>query len=208
MAYLTAYFYPRPPRGGRPSRECRGSQYRNFYPRPPRGGRQRQRPGTPPSAPFLSTPSARRATTRPTTGRGRPCDFYPRPPRGGRRVTVDPNAVASVFLSTPSARRATIAQSGGHVFSDISIHALREEGDRFMLRSLLCEPYFYPRPPRGGRLESQRRQDDQAGFLSTPSARRATLDSAPLNVQPAAFLSTPSARRATARRSAGCWTEY
>ena len=35
------YFYPRPPRGGRPvSVPVRYSSFLNFYPRPPRGGRQ------------------------------------------------------------------------------------------------------------------------------------------------------------------------
>ena len=33
---------------------------------------------------FLSTPSARRATTPPKLNRYRFSDFYPRPPRGGR----------------------------------------------------------------------------------------------------------------------------
>ena len=79
--------------------------------------------------PFLSTPSARRATVRcgllpptrydfyprPPRG-GRPgqrhCadhlqNFYPRPPRGGRPATALHRGKAAVFLSTPSARRAT-----------------------------------------------------------------------------------------------------
>ena len=58
----------------------------------------------------------------------------------------------SLFLSTPSARRAT-HQTGGRLCSkSISIHALREEGDR----------------PSGLPLLLSVR------FLSTPSARRAT----------------------------------
>ena len=38
----------------------------------------------------------------------------------------------------------------------ISIHALREEGDR--RTPFYCWPtgYFYPRPPRGGRQQKQR----------------------------------------------------
>ena len=35
-----------------------------------------------------------------------------------------------VFLSTPSARRATVANLDSGVPDGISIHALREEGDR------------------------------------------------------------------------------
>ena len=102
-----SYFYPRPPRGGRPfeilavslhlvisihalreegdpsPRFARGGA-RDFYPRPPRGGRRLG-----------------------TSGRNQGRDFYPRPPRGGRQG----------LLYKLSA------------FSFISIHALREEGD-------------------------------------------------------------------------------
>ena len=34
-----AYFYPRPPRGGRPCGGAEGVAICHFYPRPPRGGR-------------------------------------------------------------------------------------------------------------------------------------------------------------------------
>ena len=79
-----------------------------------------------------------------------------------------------IFLSTPSARRATVLGEVKPVTSVISIHALREEGDGQCMRhrsacrisihalreegdgkNLLFRPlrfYFYPRPPRGGRL--------------------------------------------------------
>ena len=125
--------------------------------------------------PFLSTPSARRATQSPlTTARtwpisihalreegdqGRPRRkrdagyFYPRPPRGGRRAGAKVPALLFIFLSTPSARRATCKtalanhwevflstpsarRATGHRRDQhpypqaISIHALREEGDR------------------------------------------------------------------------------
>ena len=106
----------------------------------------------------------------------------------------------------------------------ISIHALREEGDRPRYPRSGASRYFYPRPPRGGRLSSHhavavsesisihalREEGDQVRtaildgmiqFLSTPSARRAT-PSAPISVsETAKFLSTPSARRATQRPS-------
>ena len=36
---------------------------------------------------------------------------------------------SSRFLSTPSARRATESPAASHSFVNISIHALREEGD-------------------------------------------------------------------------------
>ena len=124
----------------------------------------------------------------------------------------------------------------------ISIHALREEGDVGALLTfhavadfyprpprggrpfyldlyVLYSTYFYPRPPRGGRRRALGGLYAKYAFLSTPSARRATLQ------QPAQmtmgddfyprpprggrliqslvfmpccpFLSTPSARRAT-----------
>ena len=60
------YFYPRPPRGGRRLRSLSNllSHLQNFYPRPPRGGRlHKPLPVTSAALTFLSTPSARRATT-------------------------------------------------------------------------------------------------------------------------------------------------
>ena len=81
--------------------------------------------------------------------------------------------ITSVFLSTPSARRAT--GLGDKWFQDhqisihalreegdpalpvllrchtISIHALREEGDRTRRQMVSGSSNFYPRPPRGGR---------------------------------------------------------
>ena len=78
---------------------------------------------------FLSTPSARRATE----WRGRLYRkaryFYPRPPRGGRRSQNVILCICRTFLSTPSARRATTAVGYRLKVIDISIHALREEGD-------------------------------------------------------------------------------
>ena len=123
--------------------------------------------------PFLSTPSARRATVRcgllpptrydfyprPPRG-GRPgqrhCadhlqNFYPRPPRGGRPASVLPWVHASRFLSTPSARRATCPLEPACADTCISIHALREEGDRNRCFRADRSADFYPRPPRGGR---------------------------------------------------------
>ena len=56
----------------------------------------------------------------------------------------------------------------------ISIHALREEGDEFIDFILEALSNFYPRPPRGGRPTSSSSRLACSGFLSTPSARRAT----------------------------------
>ena len=58
------------------------------------------------------------------------------------------------FLSTPSVWRATPAAAGGIVHDVISIHALRVEGDVQIVCPPTENPYFYPRPPCGGRLRS------------------------------------------------------
>ena len=219
-----AYFYPRPPRGGRhwikegrqnidnfyprPPQGGRRDVHRlvkslldNFYPRPPRGGRQRNACGNPCRRTisihalreegdvrdlclehsiirFLSTPSARRATSCGAYHQSAHHYFYPRPPRGGRHGTLKTNQTLlyisihalreegdmtmyqhktrkQAFLSTPSARRAT-----------------PERGATSILRS-----NFYPRPPRGGRPAMRGSINAIELFLSTPSARRATSSS-------------------------------
>ena len=174
-ATVPTYFYPRPPRGGRRTSGGLGIGIQNdFYPRPPRGGRQKNLRKKSKSSSFLSTPSARRATS-----------------------DVLELKTAQLFLSTPSARRATGPGLDPHPGSVISIHALREEGDLTVLLCSRCNTYFYPRPPRGGRpppaagfrgrwwisIHALREEGDAAGspqhagcrrFLSTPSARRAT----------------------------------
>ncbi len=123
---------------------------------------------------FLSTPSARRATRPQAMVKRHKANFYPRPPRGGRQTGEDGGSEKWIFLSTPSARRAT-----GRLFSwcrcpTISIHALREEGDFGDVAVFPNLLDFYPRPPRGGRLQPLSLRYSPFLFLSTPSARRAT----------------------------------
>ena len=148
------YFYPRPPRGGRPFSEWLFSKS---------------------SIVFLSTPSARRATFSPHDDAPRPRNFYPRPPRGGRHVAVD------LFSSSV----------------EISIHALREEGDCTAPAGISIEWDFYPRPPRGGRRPSRR--DRGSIYSISIHALREEGDSVKNmeDTRDAKFLSTPSARRAT-----------
>ena len=170
----------------------------HFYPRPPRGGRLDSVIIIYRSVIFLSTPSARRAT--------------PQPPAIPWRHT---------FLSTPSARRATTPSGQEQETSNISIHALREEGDRSELLYPTASRDFYPRPPRGGRPSAPLTSLRTSEFLSTPSARRATkaqdlkraielisihalreegdIDPTDVCVDLIRFLSTPSARRATSK---------
>ena len=131
---------------------------------------------------FLSTPSARRATHHSAGQSNRHGNFYPRPPRGGRPW---------LFLARGGSRR-------------ISIHALREEGDKnprveieieemISIHALRVEGDSAAGAHRGGNVR----------FLSTPSARRATGRdlNAPLILHQ--FLSTPSARRATWKAISG-----
>ena len=222
-----AYFYPRPPRGGRQPGLAGRKDISYFYPRPPRGGRRLGQTGRatqfpisiyalreegdrtltgkwPKARAFLSTPSARRATLQCLVTWSSHRYFYPRPPRGGRpsaagqhaepdRFLSTPSARRATprpqkwpwykkFLSTPSARRATLRSVRQDVRNDISIHALREEGD------LLWEHF----------------ENLMGQFLSTPSARRATTAAFSMTTM-SRFLSTPSARRAT-RRSARGWS--
>ena len=80
-----------------------------------------------------------------------------------------------IFLSTPSARRATKNRSRHSEGCRISIHALREEGDTPLAGAAPEHLDFYPRPPRGGRLNGLAQFSVRGQFLSTPSARRATL---------------------------------
>ena len=155
----------------------------DFYPRPPRGGRP-------------ATPSARRATWAFSMAFFHAGNFYPRPPRGGRPVQRAGSWASGVFLATPSARRATAERQDADPPAEISIHALREEGDvAFFPVAHHCHN-FYPRPPRGGRRYVQEFAAWVRRFLSTPSARRATFFSGGVFYWDE-FLSTPSARRAT-----------
>ena len=109
---------------------------------------------------FLSTPSARRATF----------EFV--------RLLVQ----GVQFLSTPSARRAT--EGGRNRLADycISIHALREEGDvaernfKIALTDISIHALREEGDPGRPGLA-----DGHQGFLSTPSARRATGE--PRNLQ-------------------------
>ena len=124
---------------------------------------------------FLSTPSARRAT-------GLVADigdvlghFYPRPPRGGRR---------SLGVSTL-------------YYAEISIHALREEGDR-TAHGISNAAYRFLSTPSARRATGADEGIRQAQAISIHALREEgdVTDSArsPMILS---FLSTPSARRAT-----------
>ena len=123
-------------------------------------------------AEFLSTPSARRATSCPATPSTEQRNFYPRPPRGGRRTAIPDKPVRRDFYPRPPRGGRLVFQVAGDAETVISIHALREEATSIPRKAFeefvfLSTPsarrrptrkrpasstlYFYPRPPRGGR---------------------------------------------------------
>ena len=193
------YFYPRPPRGGRLPGFTSSDLPGLFLSTPSarratRHRRHGRRVGsisihalreegdharwitTTALRTFLSTPSARRATFKNSKHCSTPLYFYPRPPRGGRHPspsrwpklrTISIHALREEGDAAPG--------KGPHRRSDISIHALREEGDPPSTTARSCSPQF----------------------LSTPSARRATVQNSRWKTPHCLFLSTPSARRAT-----------
>ena len=150
---------------------------------------------------FQSTPSARRATPK-WKPRSQPhTNFNPRPPRGGRRRGV----------GRERARQ------------EISIHALREEGDCSSGLERSPAPNFNPRPPRGGRLDIPKDIKERwdfnprpprggrlcsvfaSEFFSCISIHALREESDPIKitslVDAQKFQSTPSARRATSART-------
>ena len=78
-------------------------------------------------------------------------NFYPRPPRGGRPPKAPCPPKSRRFLSTPSARRATAEFA---LTFAIILHFYPRPprgGRRRQTAGLMPGKYFYPRPPRGGR---------------------------------------------------------
>ena len=218
-------FYPRPPRGGRPStseyktetkgisihalreegdarRLARQGAAADFYPRPPRGGRLQR---------LVRLDGLRRISIHALREEGDSAGEYTHLPaflflstpsaRRATRKSLPRKKAVIRFLSTPSARRATVSWRMPRAYRTISIHALREEGDND------CTAQAVP----------------DARFLSTPSARRATIDAFGFSCRDVisihalreegdglpshafslllVFLSTPSARRATSARA-------
>ena len=125
--------------------------------------------------------------------------FYPRPPRGGRPPSA-PHSRSELNISIHALREegdvrklvkgAEKAAISIHALREegdprhqhrrpaglkISIHALREEGDYSPCVNFFSLANFYPRPPRGGRPGAKGLMRLRCPFLSTPSARRATL---------------------------------
>ena len=172
-----------------------------------------------PLLPFLSTPSARRATSYNQAGHvdvvisihalREEGDSERRCQAGNHQISIhalreegDAKTVTHFprifgFLSTPSARRATRTPSNRATPRTISIHALREEGDALGFFLEFDWRYFYPRPPRGGRrLRPGWFRPVRYFYPRPPRGGRHRGDC--VQLEAGIFLSTPSARRATA----------
>ena len=150
---LSDYFYPRSPRGERPTLHLESKEpFSNFYPRSPRGERPLVTVAEATLWPFLSTLPSRGATLKSPLPSVRRKDFYPRSPRGERLGRTKQLCVSF----------------------EISIHAplagsdIRGQQIRKSLR------YFYPRSPRGERPTSKKRLLKKSKFLSTLPSRGAT----------------------------------
>ena len=147
---------------------------RDFYPRSPCGGRRSSWRCRFNALLFLSTPSVWRATlnnakrdlikmisihalrvegdpSRQAPATRRP-NFYPRPPCGGRLQNADLQLRVADFYPRPPCGGRPRFKVAGVANVEISIHALRVEGDCRPAHPLARSTYFYPRPPCGGRL--------------------------------------------------------
>ena len=122
------HFYPRSPRGERPTMKRRSSPDAYFYPRSPRGERQGYCVAPSVIAVFLSTLPARGATNA-LGAKGPHVGISIHAPREG-----SDSCGAPVFFQP-----------------DISIHAPREGSDHIGFQAHIGLAYFYPRSPRGER---------------------------------------------------------
>ena len=167
-------FYPRPPGGGRLTElfgpcgigwisihalrvegdrnkyvTCTTEEY--FYPRPPGGGRPEQLQARAGKY-VISIHALRVEGDHDHAGREEHrADFYPRPPGGGRQNPIGYMSTHYNFYPRPpgGGRRVPVHVLRDHV--EISIHALRVEGDQNQRALAIYDTHFYPRPPGGGR---------------------------------------------------------
>ena len=149
--------------------------------------------------------------------------FYPRPPRGGRpeQRQKQPRNRQHFYPRPPRGGRPGLI-AASTMLPQISIHALREEGDPCLWSPTPWQADFYPRPPRGGRLSLELETDDLMKIsihalreegdilarldwvcpkcISIHALREeGDIQRTPEGMEIRQFLSTPSARRATDR---------
>ena len=145
---------PREGSDGRPGRS-RPSPGCDFYPRSPRG----ERPTIQPMDGFRARISihAPREGSDCDTFRGHiaVAKFLSTLPARGATSSSSQISAPSKFLSTLPARGATRPSPRRWSGPNISIHAPREGSDHFVGHGILCAHDFYPRSPRGERRELQ-----------------------------------------------------
>ena len=167
-------FYPRHPRGWRPSGAivstsqklflstppsrvatfyfyAANSAFPRFYPRHPRGWRPSARSAAASAPVFLSTPPSRVATADRSLSQARPMSFYPRHPRGWRPVRYCDKCAAEKFLSTPPSRVATAVEMVAVYMRKFLSTPPSRVATASEQPFLLFLNGFYPRHPRGWR---------------------------------------------------------
>ena len=128
---LDIIFLSTPSAGRATSCPCTRSRHPDyFYPRPPRGGRPVRNSPQLPSAHISIHALREEGDCLIVRQRGPAQDFYPRPPRGGRHVSVEFD-VKCTNISIHALREEgdCPVRVGDLRDIEISIHALREEGD-------------------------------------------------------------------------------
>ncbi len=152
----TAYFNPRPPRGGRHvDREISTCGNNDFNPRPPRGGRHSLIMNEWFRDEFQSTPPSRGATLFIAVELIYVL-FQSTPPSRGATLLTILYLVFFCFQSTPPSRGATIHATSALDVAKISIHAPLAGGDSVRIKRAYTIKNFNPRPPRGGRQDDWR----------------------------------------------------
>ena len=174
---IRSNFNPRPPWGGRLLLPALRRENGKISIHALRGEGDAQRAaGVTKEFEFQSTPSVGRATS---VASGIPAaTAFQSTPSVGRATLASVGAAELTveFQSTPSVGRATrqfrllVAEP-----ENISIHALRGEGDNIETETALLADHFNPRPPWGGRRLCQIKKRRKAQFQSTPSVGRATI---------------------------------
>ena len=217
----TKYFYPRPPRGGRPAQELRIIRYIRFLSTSPARGTTAKASLTflaPPE--FLSTSPAR-GTTRPFGGnqlhvvisihvpregddattppsRSPKPNFYPRPPRGGRPFRfLSFQRVHAISIHVPREGDDVLGLLALPV-SPISIHVPRE-GDDTLRYSAIASTSISIHVPREGDDERPAPTGTKALPISIHVPREGDDFACALVVQGGSFLSTSPARGTTPR---------
>ena len=163
-------FYPRPPRGGRRAKPQRSVNYENISIHALREEGDEASVTLYFAGDAISIHALREegdccsTVSKKATG-----NFYPRPPRGGRLARFEftcPDC-KNFYPRPPRGGRLAVVEGDGLGLT-ISIHALREEGDRKATGAKRRGSDFYPRPPRGGRRSPKPSRWKPSNFYPRP----------------------------------------